>query len=131
MPRRRTITRSNVGRLLAPCAGLALGLAACAGAGAAASDRYPEQKRPEPARSASDGEVLGASKQSPADTLEGSLTNEHPAPRSPHAEEPANVAAHERLTEEECIEANKVEPLAPGAEPRKRPVCPPPEAAPR
>jgi hypothetical protein len=42
--------------------------------------RYPEKKRPEPLRSASDGEVMGANRQSPEDTLEGSPTNEHPAP---------------------------------------------------
>lgn len=127
MLQRRDVMRSNrVGLLLQQCFGLALGLVACAGGAAGTSDRYPEKKRPEPARSASDDEVLGASEQSPSDTLEGSLTNEHAAPRSPHAEEPPNVAAHERLEEEECIEASKVEPLAPGAERRKRPVCPPP-----
>jgi hypothetical protein len=125
MVQRRNVTRSHVGLLLGQCFGLALGLVACAGGAAGTSDRYPEKKRPEPAQSASDGEVLGASKQSPSDTLEGSLTNEHAAPGSPHAEEPSNVAAHERLEQEECIEASKVEPLAPGAERRKRPVCPP------
>jgi hypothetical protein len=123
----RDVIRSNrVGLLLGQCFGVALGLVACAGGAAGTNDRYPEKKHPEPARSASDDEVLGASEQSPSDTLEGSLTNEHSAPRSPHAEEPPNVAAHERLEEEECIEASKAEPLAPGAERRKRPVCPPP-----
>jgi hypothetical protein len=54
------------------------------------SERYPEKKRPEPARSASDGEILGAQKQSPEDTLEGSLTNEHaaPNPRDEREEKP-------------------------------------------
>jgi hypothetical protein len=104
---------------------------ACAGGGAAEGDRYPEKKRPEALRSASDGEVLGAGQQDPSDTLEGSLTNEHAAPRSPHAEEPAE-AAHERLEYEECIEEQNKAAAAvtAGAEaaPRKRPVCtPPPE----
>lgn len=58
---------------------LAFGLVqACSGATSAG--RYPEKKRPEPARSASDGEILGAQGQSPEDTLEASLTNEHAAP---------------------------------------------------
>jgi hypothetical protein len=112
--------------------GLAVLLAwcsACAGGGAGASERYPEKKRPEALRSASDGEVLGAGQQDPADTLEGSLTNEHAAPSSPHAEEPAEEA-HERLDYEECIaEQNKAAaPVTAGAEvtPRKRPVCTPP-----
>jgi len=107
----------------------ALGLA-CAGGGAAPSDRYPEKKRPEPARSASDDEVLGAHRQDPADTLEGSLTNEHAAPRSPHAEEPAE-AAHERLEHEECVEAREAESqaAAPGA--RRKRVCPPAPPAPQ
>lgn len=105
-------------------------VSACAG-GAGVSERYPEKKRPDAPRSASDGEVLGASQQNPADTLEGSLTNEHAAPRSPHAEEPAE-RAHERLEYEACIEEqNKAAAAAPEgatAAPRKRPVCtPPPE----
>ena len=102
---------------------------ACAGGGAGASERYPEKKRPEALRSASDGEVMGASQQAPADTLEGSLTNEHAAPRSPHAEEHAEEA-HERLDYDECIaEQNKAAAaVSAGAEaaPRKRPVCTPP-----
>jgi hypothetical protein len=80
--------------------------------------------------------VLGASQQDPADTLEGSLTNQHLAPRSPHAEEPAE-AAHERLEYERCLELGKpgattpegAAPPAAGASPpaaRKRPVCQPP-----
>jgi hypothetical protein len=60
----------------------ALSLAAlgqsCAGGASGDPGRYPE-KRPEPARSASDGEVLGAHGQSPEDTLEASPTNLHPA----------------------------------------------------
>jgi hypothetical protein len=104
---------------------------ACAGGGAGASERYPEKKRPEAPRSASDGEVLGAGQQDPADTLEGSLTNEHAAPGSPHAEEPAEEA-HERLDYEECIEEQNKAAAAvtAGAEatPRRRPVCTPPKA---
>lgn len=132
MPQRRDVIRSNrVGTLLARCLGLALALAGCAGGASGTNERYPEKRRPEAPRSASDGEVLGASRQDPADTLEGSLTNEHSAPRAPHAEEPENVAAHERLEQLECIEASKAaEPVAAGAEPRKkRPVCPPPPAS--
>lgn len=107
---------------------------ACAGAGAGTSDRYPEKKRPDAPRSASDGEVLGAQRQDPADSLAGSLTTEHGAPRSPHAEEPAE-AAHERLEHEQCVEASKAAPAGatPAAagtgEPRKRPVCPPPPSS--
>jgi hypothetical protein len=76
----------------------ALALAACAGG----MDTVPESRaqRAEPARSASDGEVLGANRQSPQDTLEGSLTNEHAAPSH---EGPA-AEAHQRLDTEECIE---------------------------
>src|SRR6188768_2583520 len=105
-------------------------LLACAGATAGADGRYPEEKRPDAPISASDGKVLGASEQDPSDTLDASLTNEHVAMRSPHAEEPAEEA-HERLEHEECVEANeqaaKAE-AALGAEPRKRQHCPPPEA---
>jgi hypothetical protein len=73
--------------------------------------RYPE-RRPEPARSASDGEVLGAHGQSPEDTLEGSPTNLHPAPG---------------WEKEECVaqgDADKgsVVLLANG---KPKPVCPP------
>jgi hypothetical protein len=106
-------------------AAFAVALSACAGA-AGTSDRYPEEPRPEAPRSASDGEVLGAQGQDPADTLDASLTNAHPAPRSPHAEEPPDEAARERLKEEECIEASKASPPSAGADTRRRPVCPPP-----
>ena len=98
---------------------------ACAGSAAtgnAPGERYPEKKRPEPLRSASDGEVMGAQRQSPADTLEGSLTNEHPAPRSPHTEAPTQKT-RERLEYERCLEARKA---ATDAEQRKQPECPPP-----
>jgi hypothetical protein len=103
---------------------VAVALCACTGAHRVASDRYPEKKRPEAPRSASDDEVLGAQEQDPADTLDASLTNEHPAPRSPHAEQP-NEAAHERLEIEECIEANSKPPASSTDAPRRRPVCPP------
>jgi hypothetical protein len=54
----------------------------CAGVpeGSGESARYPEKKRPEPVRSASDGEVLGADEQAPEDTLAGSASTDHPAP---------------------------------------------------
>ena len=103
-----------------------LALAACGGATVTGTnERYPEKKRPEALRSASDGEVLGAHQQDPADTLDASLTNEHPAAGSPHSERPAQ-AAHERLDAEECLK-QELQPSSPqaGAEPRKRPVCPP------
>jgi hypothetical protein len=118
--------------LLAPAFAALLGalLLACAGGAAGTSGRYPEEKRPDAPISASDGKVLGASEQDPSDTLDASLTNEHGAARSPHAEEPAEEA-HERLEYDECVQANeaaaKAE-AAPGAEPRKRPLCPPPAA---
>jgi hypothetical protein len=106
---------------------LAALLLACAGGAGGTNGRYPEEKRPEAPISASDGKVLGASEQDPSDTLDASLTNEHGAARSPHAEEHAEEA-HERLEREECVEANdaavKAE-AAPGAQPRKRPLCPP------
>jgi hypothetical protein len=113
-----------------------LALAACS----ASVDALPDSRaqRADPARSASDGEVLGANGQSPQDTLEGSPTNEHAAPGSP--EDPA-TEAHERLDAEECIEtdgripdtATPAEatdapptgaPATPGAEHTKRRVCP-------
>jgi len=114
--------------LLVALVGLSI---ACAGGGAGMNDRYPEKKRPDAPRSASDDEVLGAQRQDPADTLEGSLTNEHAAAGSPHAEEPAEEA-HERLEYEECVEANQEAARAasaPGAEARRRPVCTPPSNA--
>jgi hypothetical protein len=116
-----------------------LSLAACLSLTAcgASIDNVPErtpEARAEPARSASDGEVLGANRQSPQDTLEGSLTNEHGAPTSPHAEPSKAEAAHERLDEDDCIEAEKTSTDgadtavagAPGERPKKR-VCPKPE----
>lgn len=106
---------------------LAAMLLACAGGAGDTNGRYPEKKRPEAPISASDGKVLGASEQDPSDTLDASLTNEHGAARSPHAEEHAEEA-HERLEREQCVEANdaavKAE-AAPGGQPRKRPLCPP------
>jgi hypothetical protein len=63
-----------------------LAITACAGTVPATNERYPEKKRPEALRAAGDDEVLGAHDQDPADTLDASLTNEHPAARSPHAE---------------------------------------------
>jgi hypothetical protein len=116
----------------APLLAASLVLGGCAGAATGTDERYPEKKRPDAPRSASDDEVLGAQRQDPADTLAGSLTTGHAAPGSPHAEEPAEEA-HERLEYEQCVEASKA-PVTTGAaptgenagEPRKRPVCPPP-----
>ena len=103
----------------------ALGLVGCAGASQQETERYPEKKRPEPLRSASDGEVMGANQQSPEDTLEGSLTTGHAAPKGPRAEA---EEAHQRLEHEECEEANqKPVPSAavPSAPPKKKKLCPP------
>ena len=122
------------------CATLLASAALLACGAAATNDRFPERKRPDAPRSASDDEVLGASRQDPADTLEGSLTTEHAAPRSPHAEEHAEEA-HERLEYEQCLArqnesaaaaasdasaANASGSAAPNAAARRRPVCPPP-----
>lgn len=110
------------------------GALACAGAGAGTNERYPEKKRPDPPISASDGKVLGASEQDPSDTLDASLTNQHGAVRSPHAEEPAE-AAHERLEQRECVKADSalgreaaLKAGTAGADTRRRPLCPPPAA---
>ena len=137
------------------CAALLASATLLACGAAATSDRYPERKRPDAPRSASDDEVLGASRQDPADTLEGSLTTEHAAPSSPHAEEHAEEA-HERLEYEQCLArqndavaasasgaasasaaagapGSAAPPSAaarsadPNAAARRRPVCPPPE----
>lgn len=81
--------------LVTACAAL---IQACSPA--ASGSRYPEKKRPEPARSASDGEILGAQRQSPEDTLEGSLTNEHAAP-NPRDEQDAEKKS---LEPEPCVE---------------------------
>jgi hypothetical protein len=101
------------------------GLTGCAGAAPQETERYPEKKRPEPLRSASDGEVMGANQQSPEDTLEGSLTTGHGAPKGPHAEA---EEAHQRLEHEECEEAN-MRPVANAdgtvAPPKKKKLCPP------
>jgi hypothetical protein len=70
---------------------LALSLLALADAGCAAPQKSPAEKPPsyfrsptldyqDPPRSASDGEVMGANKQSPDETLQASPTNEHLAP---------------------------------------------------
>ena len=101
-------------------------LVGCAGAAPQETERYPEKKRPEPLRSASDGEVMGANQQSPEDTLEGSLTTGHAAPKGPRAEA---EEAHQRLEHEECEEANQApEPSAEGTatpKKKKKKLCPP------
>lgn len=106
------------------------GLAGCAGAAPQETERYPEKKRPEPLRSASDGEVMGANQQAPEDTLEGSLTTGHAAPKGPRAEA---EEAHQRLEHEECEEANQ-KPVASAdgtvAPPKKKKLCPPAPPAP-
>jgi hypothetical protein len=52
---------------------------ACGAPPTAAEPRYPEKKRPETLRSASDDKVMGAQDQNPSDMLEVVPTNEHPA----------------------------------------------------
>jgi len=83
--------------VLTACAGL---LQACSASPGGTEGRYPEKKRPEPARSASDGEVLGAQKQSPEETLEGSLTNTHAAPN------PRDEREEKSPPPEPCVEPN-------------------------
>jgi hypothetical protein len=71
---------SGIGGWCTRLAGLAmvgLLLAACASNRAS---MQPQPRQPEPARSAADGEIIGANRQAPEDTIEGSVTNEHPAP---------------------------------------------------
>jgi hypothetical protein len=117
---------------------------ACAGADSAGeSSRYPEKKRPEPARSASDGEILGANQQAPEDTLEASVTNEHGAAGWAHEDDgvPAPVPAVEakerlsppvgevpprdpQLKPPDCIPLGTRPTSEPAGQARK-PVCPP------
>jgi hypothetical protein len=98
---------------------LAVALAGCAASATPLEEpRHPEKKRPEPARSASDGEVLGAHGQSPEDTLEGSPTNEHAAPGW-EEEEPEDCAKTPEAKEEAAAATT------PTAK-KKRP-CPPAE----
>lgn len=94
------LARSSHRQLGRACLVVALAglLQACAGSPGGSEGRYPEKKRPEPARSASDGEVLGAQQQSPEDTLEGSLTNEHAAPN------PREEREGHSLEAEPCVE---------------------------
>lgn len=110
-----------------------------------ADSRYPEKKRPEPARSASDGEVLGAHGQSPEDTLQGSPTNEHPAPgwkledgklvpdpewrRGEGADAPTGAPNPEQSEDCEPIRQGAAGAPSPGSS-GKRP-CPPAPEAPR
>jgi hypothetical protein len=104
-------------------------LLACGTAAPPAGPRHPEKKAPEAARSASDGEVLGAHGQSPSDTLEGSPTNEHAAPGwSGEAATPLAPGAGEPEPED-CLEAPKQQPgaaVSPAGDKKKRP-CPPAE----
>jgi hypothetical protein len=79
------------------CVALALG--ACSPAPVNNQEpRYPEKRRPPELRSASDGEVMGAHRQSIDDTLEGSPTNEHPAPGWE-----GEKGAAERAKESDCV----------------------------
>lgn len=94
--------------------------------------RYPDKRRPEPARSASDGEVLGANRQAPEDTLEGSATTAHPGPGW-EMENGVPVPKKERrgapTDSRDCVPASEAATLASTDPRRNKPVCPP-EAAP-
>jgi hypothetical protein len=110
------------------CVALALG--ACSPAPVNNQEpRYPEKRRPPPLRSASDGEVMGANRQSIDDTLEGSPTNEHPAPGWE-----GEKGAAERAKESDCVpesaQANGTTPAttAPNGRPRSGKPCPKPKA---
>ena len=128
---------------LAPTAGAALGwllalggvavsVQSCASSPSAwnESSRYPEKKRPEPARSASDGEILGANKQDPADTLEVLPTNQHAA--AGWEAEPGTHAAGtdaernaEACREQARQEKDGAPPADPAAAPKPKLLCPP------
>jgi hypothetical protein len=123
---------------------LSLGLTAACGSGAAenaADARYPEQRRPPPLRSASDGEVMGADQQTPEDRLEASPTNEHAAhgwevengtlvpQREARRREAATKAAEENCDPNapESASAQKASTNS-DATPPKKPRCPKPTA---
>ena len=129
-------TRQNSGSSLQVrrlfCVALALG--ACAPAPVNNQEpRYPEKRRPPPLRSASDGEVMGANRQSIDDTLEGSPTNLHPA-KGWEGEK----GAAERAKDSDCVPdatpANGVNAqtastsTAPNGHPRSGKPCPKPKA---
>src|SRR3954452_9326053 len=96
--RQRSGSSRQVGRPLKLfCVALALG--ACSPAPVNNQEpRYPEKRRPPALRSASDGEVMGANRQSIDDTLEGSPTNQHPAPGWE-----GEKGAAERAKDSDCI----------------------------
>jgi hypothetical protein len=112
-------------------------LAACAGGGSGdgGEGRYAAAKHPEPTRSASDGEVLGANQQAPADTLEGSVTTAHSAPGWT-VENGIPVPKSEiqnRSDASDCEPAGAPNPgatesgsaAAGGSAKKKKPICPP------
>jgi hypothetical protein len=109
------------------CVALALG--ACSPAPVNNGEpRYPEKRRPPELRSASDGEVMGANRQSIDDTLEGSPTNEHPAPGWE-----GEKGAAERAKESDCVpdaaqaSATNSPAPAPNGHPRSGKPCPKPK----
>lgn len=82
------------------------------------ASRMPSTRRPEPARSAADGEILGADNQSPTDALQTNLTSEHAAPgwriedgtfvrstelQDPGVHEEASPTAREHTEGRDCI----------------------------
>src|SRR5689334_3898347 len=109
------------------CVALALG--ACSPAPVTNQEpRYPEKRRPPPLRSASDGEIMGANRQSIDDTLEGSPTNEHPAPGWE-----GEKGAAERAKDSDCVPestqpgATPAPTTAPNGRPRSGKPCPKPK----
>lgn len=105
---------------------IALALGACAPAPVNNQEpRYPEKRRPPELRSASDGEVMGANRQSIDDTLEGSPTNQHPAPGWE-----GEKGAAERAKDADCVPeaqtASATTP-APNGRPRSGKPCPKPK----
>lgn len=97
---------SGLRKLRGAAAGIAcasLTLAACA---TNRASMMPQPRQPEPTRSAADGEIIGANRQTPGDTLEASVTNAHPAPgwemengklvRSTEVQNPSNPEAVNR-----------------------------------
>lgn len=146
----RAVTCSWVFSALALCAALAPAgvLTACSAPPSGGEEpRYPEKRRPEPLRSASDGEVMGANRQSPEDTLEGSPTNEHPAPgwtvedgklapdrekkggTAPSAPAPPAAPAAPPPEPEDCLADPKAkgEATSPARPGKKKQPCPPTE----
>ena len=125
------MTTRRTGAFVQVLLGVAWALGACTPAPVNNGEpRYPEKRQPPPLRSASDGEVMGANKQSIDDTLEGSPTNLHPAPGWE-----GEKGAAERAKDSDCVpeataagaNAQKASTPANG-HPRSGKPCPKPKA---